>query len=421
MDVKGIAVIGLGYVGLPLAVEFAKHFHVYGFDIDTERIKELNESVDRTLEVGKEDLKNTSCHFTDNFNFTNNVNVFIVTVPTPIKQSKIPDLEPLKKATLLIGKSLKKDDIIIYESTVFPGCTEEVCVPILEKTSGLHYNQDFFVGYSPERMNPGDREHNLKSIIKLTSGSTPKIAHHISEMYKQVVQSGIYQTSSIKVAEAAKVIENTQRDLNVAFVNELAILFSKMNLDTTEVLEAAGTKWNFLNFKPGLVGGHCIGVDPYYLTFKAQELGHNPEVILAGRRINDHIPKFIVSELIKLLIKSNKKVRQSKVLILGATFKENCPDLRNSKVKDMIDELIDYQCHVEVFDPWINKTSYPENYPANFISIESKEQLSRYDAIILAVGHSQFEDYKSIIGKLEDTLIYDVKGFFSKSEVDGRL
>jgi UDP-N-acetyl-D-galactosamine dehydrogenase len=385
---KNIAVIGLGYVGLPLAVEFGKKRKVIGYDINTTRIAELNEGHDRTEEVSNDELKEANhLHFTSNLADLKDCAYFIVTVPTPIDQHKKPDLTPLEKSSAAIGSILKQGDIVIYESTVFPGCTEDVCVPILEKESGLKFNEDFYCGYSPERINPGDKEHRVATIKKVTSGSTADIAEEVDSLYGEIITAGTYKASSIKVAEAAKVIENSQRDLNIAFVNELSKIFHKMNIDTHEVLEAAGTKWNFLPFSPGLVGGHCIGVDPYYLTYKAESLGYNPQVILAGRRINDGMGAYIANRVMKLLTKKGIIVN-SRILVLGITFKEDCPDIRNSRVIDVIEELQDYGVKVEVYDPHADKLEVKEEYGLGLIN----EPEGEYDAVVLAVKHKAFDD-----------------------------
>lgn len=410
-----IAVIGLGYVGLPLAVEFGKKYETVGFDIAQWRIDELREGYDRTLEVEKENLLSSkNLAFSTKLDEISKCNIFIVTVPTPIDEHKRPDLTPLIKASESIGKILKKDDIVIYESTVYPGATEEDCVPVLEKNSGLVFNKDFFCGYSPERINPGDKEHTVTKILKVTSGSTPEIALKVDELYKSIIVAGTHLAPSIKVAEAAKVIENSQRDINIAFVNELAIIFNKLGIDTNAVLEAAGTKWNFLKFKPGLVGGHCIGVDPYYLTHKAQQVGYNPEIILAGRRLNDNMGIYVANQVIKLMIKKGHKIEGSKVLILGITFKENTPDIRNSRVIDVIRELEEFGCEIEVYDPWADNKEVKHEY--NIDLIEDVDRF-KYESIILAVAHNEFEDMKIDAGK--DVVVYDIK---SKLKLyDGRL
>lgn len=415
---KKIAIIGLGYVGLPLAVEFGKKYSVLGFDINKARIEELKNGYDRTLEVDEANLRSsTNLSFSCDKDELKSCNIFIVTVPTPVDEYKRPDLTPLIKASETVGAALKKGDIVIYESTVYPGCTEEDCVPILERVSGLKFNRDFFCGYSPERINPGDKEHTVTKILKVTSGSTPEIADKIDALYASIITAGTHKAPSIKVAEAAKVIENSQRDINIAFVNELALIFNKMGIDTLEVLEAAGTKWNFLPFRPGLVGGHCIGVDPYYLTFKAESLGYHPEVILAGRRINDNMGAYVAKEVVKLLIKKSHKVDGAKILVLGITFKENCPDIRNSRVIDVINELKDFGCNVDVYDPWADDAEVKHEYGIGLCG----EPSSAYDAVVLAVAHSKFRDLD--IKKLakEGGVIYDIKGFLPKSTVDARV
>lgn len=417
-----IGIIGLGYVGLPLAVEFAKCYPVIGFDIKAQRIEELKEGCDITLEVSSEELAEANhLQFTSNATDLKSCNVYIVTVPTPIDEHKRPDLTPLLKASETIGKLLKHNDIVIYESTVYPGATEEDCVPVLERVSGLVFNRDFFAGYSPERLNPGDKEHRLPDIKKVTSGSTPEIAEKVDELYRSIITAGTHKASSIQVAEAAKVIENTQRDLNIALVNELAMLFSRLKIDTLEVFEAAGTKWNFLPFRPGLVGGHCIGVDPYYLTHKAQAVGYHPEVILAGRRINDGMGRFVASEMIKAMLKKEIQVKGARVLVMGLTFKENCPDLRNTRVVDVIHELQEYQVSVDVFDPWINAGEAQHEYGVTPIS---DVLLNTYDGIIIAVAHKEFrsmgvEKIRSF-GKVNH-ILFDLKYVVSKDDVDLRL
>ncbi len=413
-----IGVIGLGYVGLPLAVEFGKILDVIGFDINQSRIEELKRGVDKTLEVEAEELASASkLKFSSNLEELRTVNHFIVTVPTPVDDYKTPDLTPLRKASETVGKVLKKGDIVIYESTVYPGCTEEDCVPVLEKFSGLKFNADFFCGYSPERINPGDKQHRLPGIKKVTSGSNPEIAERVDQLYKKIIKAGTHKASSIKVAEAAKVIENAQRDINIAFVNELSLIFEKMGIDTHEVLNAAGTKWNFLPYKPGLVGGHCIGVDPYYLTYKAESLGYHPQVILAGRRINDNMGAHIASRVIKLMTQSDLSVNKAKVLVLGITFKENCPDIRNSKVIDVIRELKSYGSDVEVYDPQADAEEVKHEYGLTLLSALNK----KYAAIVLAVSHKEFGniDWQAI--KSDKTIIYDVKGFLDPKEVSARL
>ncbi len=413
-----IAVIGLGYVGLPLAVEFGKKMSVTGYDINQNRIDELNKGVDRTLEVEDHELKAaTQLTCTNNITELASSNVFIITVPTPIDQFKTPDLTPLKKASTTVGEVLKKGDIVIYESTVFPGCTEDVCVPILEKVSGLKFNEDFFCGYSPERINPGDKKHRLPNIKKVTSGSTPEIAEHIDKLYQSIITAGTHKAPSIKVAEAAKVIENAQRDLNIAFVNELALIFGKMGIDTQDVLQAAGTKWNFLPFKPGLVGGHCIGVDPYYLTYKAEEIGYHPQVILAGRRINDTMGLYVTNRIVKLMTQRSNVIKNSKVLVLGITFKENCPDIRNSKVIDVVRELESFGIDVDVYDPHADRAEVMDEYQIELIP----ELNNSYDAIILAVGHSDFNAIDLHNLKHEKTVVFDLKAFWPKDQITARL
>ena len=417
-----IAIIGLGYVGLPLAVEFGKKYPAIGFDINKNRIKELSKNIDLTLEVSKEELTESKfLSFSFNKNDLNKANVYIITVPTPIDEHKQPNLTPLLNASEMLGSCIKKGDIIIYESTVYPGATEEHCIPVVEKISGLKFNEDFYAGYSPERINPGDKEHRLTNILKVTSGSTPKTANFVDELYASIITAGTHKTSSIKVAEAAKVIENTQRDVNIALINELSIIFNKLDIDTLEVLEAAGTKWNFLPFRPGLVGGHCIGVDPYYLTHKAQSVGYHPEMILAGRRLNDGMGAYIVSQLVKNMIKRRIQVDGSKVLIMGLTFKENCPDLRNTKVLDIIKELSDYNINYEVVDPWCSPSEATREYD---LTLENKYKKDYYDAIILAVGHTQFKQMGSekirSLGK-SNHILYDLKYVLDKKECDIRL
>jgi UDP-N-acetyl-D-galactosamine dehydrogenase len=413
-----IGIIGLGYVGLPLAVEFGKIIDVVGFDIDKGRINELEKGYDRTREVDSAELKEAvKLSFSSDINDLTDVNYFIVTVPTPVDEFKKPDLRPVESASRTVGKALKKGDIAIFESTVYPGCTEEICVPILEKESGLKFNEDFFCGYSPERINPGDKLHRVTTIKKVTSGSTPEVAEKVDQLYKKIIKAGTHKASSIKVAEAAKVIENSQRDLNIAFVNELALIFEKVGIDTHEVLEAAGTKWNFLPFKPGLVGGHCIGVDPYYLTYKAEGLGYRPEVILSGRRINDNMPVYIANAVIKLMAKNDLPINKSRILVLGVTFKEDCPDIRNSKVADVVKELQTYGAVVDVYDPHADAKEVAHEYGLKLIN-DLNEQ---YHGIVLAVGHQEFKNlnWGSIRG--ERTIVYDVKGFLDRSIVSARL
>lgn len=413
-----VAVIGLGYVGLPLAVESGKTYSTIGFDINPERIEELLVGKDRTLEISSEELATaTKLRVTSDSNQLEDANFFIITVPTPINEFKQPDLRPLESASLTVGMFLKKGDVVIYESTVYPGCTEEVCVPILERESGLRFNSDFFGGYSPERINPGDKGRRITDIKKVTSGSTPEVAQTIDKFYNSIIPAGTHKASSIKVAEASKVIENSQRDINIAFVNELAIIFNKIGIDTHEVLEAAQTKWNFLPFKPGLVGGHCIGVDPYYLTHKAQSLGHNPEIILSGRRINDNMGEHIASRIIKSLIAHGKNPAESNALVLGITFKENCPDIRNTKVIDIIDELRSYNVDVEVYDPLPIKEEVKETYSLELID----EIKSGYDAIILAVAHDEFKSLPWDMIKTNKPVVFDVKAFLSSDLITDRL
>lgn len=413
-----IAIIGLGYVGLPLAVEFGKKIQTVGFDINESRINELVKGIDVTKEVDSQELK--SVHhltFTQDKRAIGACDTFIITVPTPIDEYKKPDLTPLIKASETVGSVLKKGDIVIYESTVFPGCTEEVCVPVLEKVSGLKFNIDFYCGYSPERINPGDKQHRLPTIKKVTSGSTAEIATKVDELYQQIITAGTYKASSMKVAEAAKVIENSQRDLNIAFVNELALIFDKVGIDTHEVLEAASTKWNFLPFKPGLVGGHCIGVDPYYLTYKAESLGYNPQVILAGRRINDNMGMYVANKVIKLMANEGNPIKGARVLILGITFKENCPDIRNSRAIDVIRELKGFGVDLEVYDPEASVTEVKEEY-----KIELTDQPSgKYNAIVLAVGHDQFKNLPIESYKSDNGIVYDVKAYLEPSLITARL
>jgi UDP-N-acetyl-D-galactosamine dehydrogenase len=416
---KKVAIIGLGYVGLPLAVEFGKKFSTLGFDINQKRINELSEGYDRTLESNKSEIEaSKGLTFSNNIKELENYNIFIVTVPTPIDQFKAPDLTPLLKASEMLGKVIKKGDIVIYESTVYPGCTEEDCVPVLEKESGLKFNIDFYCGYSPERINPGDKINTLTKIKKVTSGSTPEIADVVDELYKSIIIAGTHKAPSLKVAEASKAIENAQRDVNISFVNELALIFERMGIDTTDVIEAAGTKWNFLKYRPGLVGGHCIGVDPYYLAHKAESLGYHPQVILSGRRVNDMMGMFVANKVVKLMINKEQKVNASKALILGVTFKEDCPDIRNSKVIDIYNELLQYGMKVEVYDPHADHNEVSEEYNINLID----EVGSEYDAVILAVSHKEFLniDYKQII-KNSNSVIFDTKSFLDRNLVDARL
>ena len=417
-----IAIIGLGYVGLPLAVEFSKKYPVIGFDINKERIYELANGDDFTLEVSKEELAEAKfLTFSCDKNDLQEANVFIVTVPTPIDDYKQPDLTPLIKASEMLGGVVKRDDIIIYESTVYPGATEEDCIPVVEKVSGLKFNHDFFAGYSPERINPGDKEHCVTNILKVTSGSTPDVAEFVDELYSSIITAGTHKASSIKVAEAAKVIENTQRDVNIALINELSIIFNKLGIDTLEVLEAAGTKWNFLPFRPGLVGGHCIGVDPYYLTHKAQLVGYHPEMILAGRRLNDSMGQYVVSQLVKHMVKKRIHVEGAKVLVMGLTFKENCPDLRNTKVVDIVKELKEYNIDVDIVDPWCTNEEANHEYG---LKLTVSPETDTYDAIILAVSHEVFKSKGAEnirkLGK-ENHVLYDLKYVLSKEDVDMRL
>ena len=420
-DIK-LAVIGLGYVGLPLAVEFAKKRSVVGFDINQARIDALKTGHDATLEVSDEELAEAAgLSYSANLQDLAACNTYIVTVPTPIDEHKQPDLTPLVKASETIGKVLKKGDIVIYESTVYPGATEEDCVPVLEKVSGLKFNVDFFAGYSPERINPGDKEHRVSTIMKVTSGSTPEVAELVDQLYRQIIVVGTHKAESIKVAEAAKVIENTQRDVNIALINELAIIFNKMGIDTEAVLQAAGSKWNFLPFRPGLVGGHCIGVDPYYLTHKAQSIGYHPEIILAGRRLNDGMGAYVVSQLVKAMLKRRITVEGARVLVLGLTFKENCPDLRNTRIVDIVKELRDYNITADVFDPWVDVAEAQHEY--GLTPIDAPEQ-GAYDAIIVGVAHQQFKDMGAeairALGKPEH-VVYDLKYVMPRNAADLRL
>jgi UDP-N-acetyl-D-galactosamine dehydrogenase len=420
-DIK-LAIIGLGYVGLPLAVEFGKQRSVVGFDINQKRIDQLKTGHDFTLETESDELQAAKyLSYTTNLDDLRACNCFIVTVPTPIDEHKRPDLTPLIKASETVGKVLKKGDIVIYESTVYPGCTEEECVPILENYSSLKFNQDFFCGYSPERINPGDKEHRVTTIKKVTSGSTPEVADIVDALYNEIITVGTHKAESIKVAEAAKVIENTQRDLNIALINELALIFNKMGIDTEAVLNAAGSKWNFLPFRPGLVGGHCISVDPYYLTHKAQAIGYHPEIILAGRRLNDSMGAYVVAQLVKAMAKKRIQVEGAKVLLMGLTFKENCPDLRNTRVVDIVAELKDYNCKVDVYDPWANVEEAQHEYGITPIA---KPDSGNYDAIILAVAHHQFKDMGAAairtLGK-PASVLYDLKYVLSAQESDLRL
>lgn len=424
-----IAVIGLGYVGLPLAAAFAAKYQVIGFDISQQRIDELSIGIDRTLELSEEELLNvvnstkSECSLTCTNDTTalTNCNVFIITVPTPTDKNNRPDLTPLYKASETVGNALKVGDVVVYESTVYPGVTEDECIPVLERISGLRFNVDFFAGYSPERINPGDKEHTVTKILKITSGSTTEVADFVDGLYKSIIVAGTHKASSIKVAEAAKVIENSQRDINIAFVNELSKIFTRMGIDTHEVLEAAGTKWNFLKFKPGLVGGHCIGVDPYYLAQKAQELGYHPEIILAGRRLNDDMGAYVAQEVIKLMIKKDIQIKNAKVLVLGFTFKENCPDVRNTKVIDVVKELKSYNTEVTIFDPWAKPAEVLHEYGLKTLNLVSDLNNKRFDAIIVTVGHEEFHKLTLADLKNENAVVYDVKAFFDKAEVDSRL
>lgn len=412
-----IAVIGLGYVGLPLAVEFGKSREVIGFDINEGRILELESGKDGTLEVDEDELRSaTHLSFTSDLSKLSEVDIYIVTVPTPIDQYRKPDLGPLKSASQMLGKVISKGNIVIYESTVYPGCTEDDCIPEIEKISRLTFNKDFFAGYSPERINPGDKKHRLPNIVKVTSGSTEEIAEKVDKLYASIITAGTHKASSIKVAEASKVIENSQRDLNIAFVNELALIFERLGIDTTEVLEAAGTKWNFLPFRPGLVGGHCIGVDPYYLTYKAESLGYTPQVILSGRRINDNVGSYIASKVVKLMTQAGHPIKDSRVLVLGITFKENCPDIRNSKVIDVIRELEDFGIAVDVYDPWASAEEVREEYGVDLTSPNG-----RYNAIVNAVAHNEFIslEIKQILA--DGGIFYDIKSTFAKDQVTERL
>ncbi len=433
MKTPKIAIIGLGYVGLPLAVEFAKKYQVIGFDINQPRVDELKQNKDHTLETSSEELKlvnlsslkelkenSTGLWLTTDLDELKDTNFYIVTVPTPVDKNHRPDLTPLYKASESIGKILSKGDIVVYESTVYPGATEEDCMPFLEKYSGLKFNKDFYLGYSPERINPGDKEHTVTKILKVTSGSTPEIADYVDEIYKSIIVAGTHKAPSIKVAEAAKVIENAQRDVNIAFVNELSKIFRLMEIDTNDVLEAAGTKWNFLPFRPGLVGGHCIGVDPYYLAHKAMELGYNPEIILSGRRLNDSMGPYVSQETIKLMIKKGINVNDSNILVLGITFKEDCPDIRNSRAIDIIEEFKSFSVNVDVFDPWATAEEVKNAYGIDLIS-SKKDIKIKYDAVVLAVSHKEFLsiDLKEFVK--DNHVVFDVKSVLSKELTDSRL
>ena len=422
MSDKKIALIGLGYVGLPLAVEFGKKFDTIGFDINELRIQELKKGKDSTLEVEAKELHQaTKLSYTTKIDDIKDCNIYIVTVPTPIDEYKNPDLTSLKKSSKTVGTLINKGDIVIYESTVYPGATEEVCVPILEKQSGLKFNQDFYCGYSPERINPGDKEHRITNIKKVTSGSTPEIATIVDDLYREIITAGTHKTSSIKIAEAAKVIENTQRDVNIALINELSLIFNRLDIDTEAVLEAAGTKWNFLPFRPGLVGGHCIGVDPYYLTHKAIEVGYKPEIILAGRRLNDNMGKYVANQVATLMTKKRIHIIDANILIMGLTFKENCPDLRNTRVIDLVLEFESFNCNVDVYDPWANKQEAEHEY--GIVPVDGLID-GKYDAIVLAVSHDEFkkmsvEEINSL--QKDNSVLYDIKYLLKTDQVDGRL
>ncbi len=415
-----LAVIGLGYVGLPLAVEFGKHFAVVGFDISEKRLEELRAGQDRTLEVESEGLRAaTGLTFTSQVEDLREADVFIVTVPTPIDSHRRPDLTPLVKASETVGKALRPGAVVVYESTVYPGCTEEDCVPILEKFSGLVFNKDFFCGYSPERINPGDKVHTVVKIRKITSGSTPEAAAAVDALYRTIIEAGTHLAPSIAVAEAAKVIENSQRDINIAFVNELSLIFERMGLDTQAVLEAAGTKWNFLPFRPGLVGGHCIGVDPYYLTHKAEALGYHPEIILAGRRLNDNMGAHVASRLVKLMIQKGQRIQGARVLVLGITFKENCPDIRNSRVIDLIRELEEFGCNIAVHDPWADAAEVRHEYGLELLADPMAD--GDYDGLVLAVAHDRFRNLDIARLRRDHAVLFDIKGMLDRGLVDGRL
>ncbi len=422
MTNKKIALIGLGYVGLPLAVEFGKRFEVVGFDINQSRINDLNDGIDSTLEITSEEFKDAIyLSFSTNLDDLSDCEIFIITVPTPIDKKKKPDFTPLEKSSQAVGSILKKGDIVIYESTVYPGATEEVCVPILEEQSGLVFNKDFYCGYSPERINPGDKNHRVTNIKKVTAGSTPEIASEVDELYQKIIIAGTHKAESIKIAEAAKVIENTQRDVNIALINELAIIFKKLDIDTESILRAAATKWNFLPFKPGLVGGHCIGVDPYYLVHKAQEVGYNPKIILEGRRLNDGMGSYVADQVSKLMTKKCIHVVDANILIMGLTFKENCPDLRNTQVVDLVEKFKGFHCNVDVYDPWVDKNEALDVYSIKLID---QPVADKYDAILLAVAHDEFKELSldkiKSFGK-DNYVLYDIKYLLAASEVDGRL
>lgn len=425
-----IAIIGLGYVGLPLAIEFAKKYPVLGFDINSDRVKELSKGQDRTKEANLDELKQViqdrkkegapkGLTFSSDKKDLSQYNVFIVTVPTPIDEFKSPDLKPLLSASSMLGSILKAGDVVIYESTVYPGCTEEDCVPVLEKTSGLVFNKDFFAGYSPERINPGDKVNTLTKIRKVTSGSTPEIAGYVDALYASIITAGTHKAPSIKVAEASKAIENAQRDINISFVNELALIFDKVGIDTNDVIEAAGTKWNFLKYKPGLVGGHCIGVDPYYLAHKAEALGYHPQVILSGRRVNDHMGHFVANKIVKLMIEKDHKIKGSKILIMGITFKENCPDVRNTRVVDIYHELIDFGLDVTIYDPWADPEEVKHEYGLDIVTSLNENEI--YDGIIIAVAHKEFLTFDFKKYKRNNGVIFDTKACIDRNLVDCRL
>lgn len=427
MSEKKIAVIGQGYVGLPLAIEFAKHYKVIGFDINRGRVQELAQGKDSTLEADLTSLAkviesgksgNNGIQFSYDESDLDECNFIIVTVPTPIDQFKAPDLTPLKKASEMIGKHLKNGDVVIYESTVYPGCTEEECVPVLESSSGLKFNKDFYCGYSPERINPGDKVNTLTKIMKVTSGSTPEIAEEVDQLYKTIITAGTHKAPNMKVAEASKAIENAQRDVNISFVNELALIFDRIGIDTHDVLAAAGTKWNFLPYKPGLVGGHCIGVDPYYLAHKAEALGYHPQVILSGRRVNDDMGMFVANKVVKLMIQKGQVIKDADVLVLGITFKENCPDIRNTRVVDIVSELQGFGCNVDIYDPWANKAEVKEEYGLDILTALPTK---KYKAIVLAVSHHEFLTLDFSTLKVENAVIFDTKAFVQRDLVDGRL
>ena len=418
-----IGVIGLGYVGLPLAVEFGRHFRTVGFDINLDRVDKLKRGIDHTLECSPEELAEANkLRFSTDQNDLGACDIYIITVPTPIDRDKVPDLRPLIGASMAVGKVLRPGNLVVYESTVYPGCTEDDCVPILEQESGLTYNTDFFCGYSPERINPGDKTHTVTKIVKVTSGSTPEVGKVVDALYKTIITAGTYLAPSIKVAEAAKVIENSQRDINIAFVNELGMIFHRMGIDTNAVLEAAGTKWNFLPFRPGLVGGHCIGVDPYYLTQRAKQFGYHPEIILAGRRLNDNMGKEVAKRVVKLMIDKGYCIKGSRVLVLGITFKENCPDIRNSRVIDVICELNDYGCKVEVYDPWANADEVMQEYGISLLSERATDNYkAEYDAVVVAVAHHEFKDFNRTKLSNEECVIFDLKGILPEGVADDRL